>query len=172
LLYDWQQEDFTHVKPSTICLLDVDRFTKLNERLGTRMGDRLISAFCNELHQFLRKDRGFDRLVRLEGQRLMLFLGDTSPKQALACVERIRQSVEAMSFDCNGTAVEMTLTASVREWRYPEPATDAIGRLKTILAEAKQAGRNKVIIEEQGAATMTEPPRYPVQSRVVKVTAE
>ncbi len=169
LIWDWQAEDPTHQRPATMCLLDLDRFAKMNERLGPRMGDRLITGFCGELEQFLRQDRGFDRLVRIGWDRLLLFLGDTTAQQGWACAERIRQSVEAMTFHCNGTAVEMTISASVREWKHPERAIDSIARLKKLLLEAKQGGRNRVILEERGTKVVCESPRYPIQARSIKV---
>lgn len=170
LVHEWGTADMARLRMVSLCLVDIDRVGRLNERLGPRAGDRILAVISSQLAGFLRKDRGCDRVVRVAGQRFLLFLGDTGPRQALAAVERIRQSVEALTLNCDGTEIEFTVSFGVCELDCNELTSESLHRAQLALKEAQQAGRNRCAIDEgNGPEVIIDPPRYTVKSRVVDV---
>lgn len=166
----WFGSDAARLRLVSFVLIDIDRLGKLNERLGPRAGDRILAAIGQQLAGFVRRDRGFDRVIRLEGQKFLLFLGDTGPRQALSAIERIRQSCEAITLVCDGTEVEFTISSGVAELDCNEPAECTITRTKVALKAAQKAGRNRTAIDDgNGPEVITDPPRYTVKARVLEI---
>lgn len=169
LLHEWWRDDPSRQRLVSVVLVDIDRFARLNERVGTRGGDRLLVAFAQLMEHLVRRDRGFDRVVRHAGQQLLLFLGDTGPRNATSAVERMRQTIEATTFDYQGTEFELTISSGTTEISKDDDLPSLVGRLELALRTAKKGGRNRTAIDEGKGATLVDPPQYQVKGRVVKV---
>jgi diguanylate cyclase len=169
LFDDWWKEDPQRLRLLSVAVIDIDRFAKLNERLGTRTGDRILDAFGKVLADQVRKDRGFDRFARLGGQSFLLFYGDIGPRNASVAADRVRQTLEAVTFDYQGNKFELSVSCGVLEVGNMEGIDDVLRRLGTATKEAKRAGRNRTALDEGEGAKAIEPPKYEVQGRVVQV---
>jgi diguanylate cyclase (GGDEF)-like protein len=167
-LFDfWWREDPERTRLLSAGLIDVDRFSRVNERLGTRGGDRAISALARLFLELIHKDRDFDRLARLGGQTFLVVFGDAGPHNALASMERVRQTVEAATFDDQGAALEMTVSCGVVEVGRREGVLDVLRRAGQTLTFAKKAGRNRCAIDEGAGPVTLPPPPLAVQGRTV-----
>ncbi|MDX1946693.1 MAG: diguanylate cyclase, partial [Pirellulaceae bacterium] len=113
----WRGDDPESQRQVAVALFDIDRFAQVNERLGTRAGDRTIAAFSRLLASLPRQDRGYDRVARIGGQTLLLFIGDAGPHNALTTAERMRQSLEATSWSQAGAEFDLSASAGVVEIR-------------------------------------------------------
>jgi diguanylate cyclase (GGDEF)-like protein len=171
VFHDWWREDPTRERQLSAALIDADRFARVNQRLGTRVGDYTIGALAHLLGETFRRDRGSDRLVRMWGQSLLVFFGDTAPQQALAAVERARQTIEATTWDDHGTEFDLTISAGLCEVAKEDTLADVLRRLTDTLKFAKLAGRNRVAIDEGDGPKMLDPPQFTVKGRVVAVGA-
>jgi diguanylate cyclase len=167
VLSAWWREDQDRSRPLSVVLIDIDRFARVNQRLGTRAGDRAIAAVGRVIDETIRKDRGYDRLSRIGGELFAVVMGDTGPHQALTAAERLRQTVEAISFDDEGAQFELTLSCGVIEVGRTETATGILRRGTDTLRYAKKAGRNRCSIDEGSGPTTLDPPQFPVKGRVV-----
>jgi diguanylate cyclase (GGDEF)-like protein len=168
----WNRSDSARSQPLSIALFDIDRFAGVNQRLGTRIGDRTIAALGNLLNELVRKDRGFDRLARYGGQSFFMLLGDTRPHSALTAVERARQSIEATTFDDQGTEFELTISCGVTEGKPDETPADLLKRAHQTLRFAKKSGRNRCAIDDGEGPTLLDPPQFHVQGRVISLDAD
>jgi diguanylate cyclase (GGDEF)-like protein len=168
----WSREDPTRSRPVSIALVDVDRFSRINHRLGTRGGDRAIAAVARLLADLIRKDRGYDRLARAGGETFLLLLGDTGPHSALTALERVRQTIEATTFDDEGAEFEITISGGVVDANPNESSTAIYRRAQQALIFAKKAGRNRCAIDEGKGPTTLAPPQLAVQGRVVNLSRE
>ena len=167
-LFDfWWREDPDRTRLLSAGLIDVDRFARVNERLGTRGGDRAIAALSRLFAELIHKDRDYDRLARLGGQTFLVVFGDAGPHNALATMERVRQTVEAATFDDQGAALEMTVSCGVVEVGRRETVLDILGRAGQTLTFAKKAGRNRCAIDEGAGPATLPPPPLAVQGRTV-----
>ena len=131
----------------------------------------MLAALGRLLKTLVRQNRGFDRVGRCSGQSFLLFLGDTSARNALSGAERIRQSVEATSFRVGEAVVELTASYGVAELGKSETPAEFLKRLKQLVAEAKRAGRNRTCLDEGQGPQVLELPQYKVQGRVIDIAS-
>jgi diguanylate cyclase (GGDEF)-like protein len=171
-LEGWWKSDPDRARPLSIAIIDIDRFTSVNQRLGTRAGDRTITALGKLLDDLIRKDRGFDRLARHGGQSFFLLLGDTGPHNGLTAIERFRQTIEATTFDDQGTEFELTISGGVVSPAQQETAADVFRRARETLRFAKKSGRNRCALDEGEGPKLSEPPQFHVQGRIVSLDVE
>lgn len=169
-LFDsWCREDPDRSRVLSAAIIDVDRFARVNNRLGSRGGDRAIAALAHLMTGIIRKDRGFDRVARTGGQTFLVLLGDAGPHGALTAMERVRQTVEATTFDDQGTQFEMTISCGVVEVGCDQSVADFYPRAQQTLTFAKKSGRNRCAIDEGLGPSTLAPPQFAVQGRVVNL---
>src|SRR6185436_10148094 len=144
----WWHDDPQRSRLVSVILIDIDRFARLNQRLGTRTGDHAIAAIGRLCDEVIRKDGGCERLALVGGDSLLIVLGDTGPHQALTVAERLRQTVEAATFDNQGVEFELTLSGGVIEVGRAENVREMLARASAALKFAKRAGRNRCAIDE------------------------
>lgn len=169
MLHDWWRDDPERSRAVSLVAVDVDRFRRVNERLGVTGGDRALKALAQLLLQLVRLGRGFDRVARLSGQSFLLFLGDTGLHNATCAVERIRQTLEATTFDYRGNAFELTLSCGIVSIGPHETAGELLARLDHSLREAKKGGRNRTALDEGLGAQVVASLSYQVKAESIPV---
>jgi diguanylate cyclase len=169
LLAAWRRDDAQQTRPLSAVVIDIDRFGRVNQRLGTRSGDAAIVTVCRLIDETLAKDRGFERLVRIGGNTLLILQGDVGPHQALAAAERLRQGIEATTLDEEGTEFDLTISCGVIEIKPGESSLEILKRGLEALRFAKKAGRNRCALDEGKGPAMLDPPQFPVKGRVVSL---
>jgi diguanylate cyclase (GGDEF)-like protein len=133
-------------RPLSCVLLDLDRFSAINEEYGQHFGDTVLGQFG----EIVRKDlRDSDLAARYEGEAFALILPETTPEQAGVVAERIRGQLKHHVFS-NGV-VACSLSASFGIAGVPDARvarTDDLVRLAAqALDEAKRRGRDRVVID-------------------------
>jgi diguanylate cyclase (GGDEF)-like protein len=169
LLLGWWSGDEQRTRLLSAVLIDIDRFGRINQRLGTRAGDRALVAIGRIIDESLAKDRGFERLARASGQAWMILLGDTGPHQALSAAERLRQTIEATTLKDQTVEFDLTVSCGVIEVGPTESSIDLVQRAEGALRYAKKAGRNRCALDKGDGPAMIEPPQFPVKGRVVSL---
>jgi diguanylate cyclase len=171
LLAGWWRDDEQRTRMLSAVMIDIDRFGRVNQRLGTRSGDRAIVTVARLIEETLAKDRGFERAVRIGGEAFLVLQGDVGPHQALTAAERLRQAIEATTFDDEGTEFDLTVSCGVIEVGHTESSLDLVRRALETLRFAKRAGRNRCALDKGEGPAMLDPPQFPVKGRVVSLRA-
>lgn len=84
--------------PLSLLFIDVDDFRHINERYGHLVGDRVLHTLAECIRKVIREDT---EAIRFGGDEFVVVLERTPVVDALAVAERIRRSVELLSFaDC------------------------------------------------------------------------
>jgi len=169
LLTAWWREDAQRTRILSAILIDIDRFGRINQRFGTRTGDRAIAAIARLIDETLAKDRGFERMVRAGGESFLVLQGDIGPHQALTAAERLRQAIEATTFDEDASEFDLTISCGVIEVGHAESSLDLVRRAAETLRFAKRAGRNRCALDKGEGPAMLDPPQFPVKGRVVSL---
>lgn len=130
--------------PTSILLLDLDHFKKVNDTWGHPAGDavlRHVAALA------LRTVRNTDLVGRLGGEEYIILLPGTSVEAARRVAEKLRSQIEASAVEWESTAIRVTVSMGLagvpaNEKRDFEGLyTDA----DKALYLAKKNGRNRVV---------------------------
>jgi diguanylate cyclase (GGDEF)-like protein len=170
LFAEWNQRDPERMRLLSAIMVDLDHLSQLNQRLGVDVANAIVDRCGDLLHELIRKDRSFDRIAQISGQRFLVFLGDTSAMSALQGAERIRQTIEATSFVMGAERIELTSSLAAAEWKANEDIAAFLQRLEKCLAAAKQAGYNRVCADLGGGPGFHEAFRYTVTNRTLDIT--
>ncbi len=119
---------------SSVALIDLDLFKKLNDTYGHDRGDEALQAFARHL---MAECRDRDIPGRWGGEEFLLVLKGAALADAVAAVERIRLLWAHIG--------PVTMSAGVAEIRPGEGPRAAVDRADVALYEAKRLGRNRVV---------------------------
>ncbi|SJZ38384.1 response regulator receiver modulated diguanylate cyclase [Trichlorobacter thiogenes] len=132
-----------------LLLLDIDHFKLVNDTHGHLQGDVVLQKVALHIQKEL---RSYDIAARYGGEEFVAVLPDTSLKEAFNVADRIRLSVQGMRFA--GSLSNERVTVSLGVALFPSPCFDDIdGLLRSAdeaLYQAKERGRNRVIISDPG----------------------
>jgi diguanylate cyclase len=136
----------------SLLFIDIDHFKKVNDSYGHTNGDLILGGLGNLL---LKTCREFDVASRNGGEEFSVILPDCSQQEAVNIAERIRSAVEQHSFHISeGRTVKITVSIGIAI--YPdttESFNDLIMEADSALYQAKQSGRNKVILAGRSYAS-------------------
>jgi diguanylate cyclase (GGDEF)-like protein len=126
----------------TIALIDLDHFKHVNDTLGHVAGDEVLVCFGEHLRGGV---RDHDVVGRLGGEEFVVLLPRTGSDVACAVLDRLRLTWPAAS------PQNITFSAGVAHVQSDEPgaARAALELADARMYEAKAAGRNRIVGEEQ-----------------------
>jgi len=133
----------------SVLMIDVDHFKKVNDQYGHHVGDKVLQAIAMLGEQLMRKT---DVFGRFGGEEFVVFLPNTSLKQALIIGERFRKSVNEFTWQSDLCFdKEFTINVSIGVVSLAELDSEdkedleaVIHVADTLLYQAKSEGRNRV----------------------------
>jgi len=150
----------------TVLLFDIDNFKTYNDTYGHAAGDELIrqigclfQAHCRE-HDVVTRYGGDEFCVVFWDADLPRVAGSTHPSDALSVLSRFQQALKTHRCTASGREISARLTISGGLASFPWDAStraDLIDRADQALIRAKQAGKNRVFVFGDEAATDTSP---------------
>jgi diguanylate cyclase (GGDEF)-like protein len=129
--------------PTSLLLIDVDRFKSINDRFGHAAGDSVLKEIVSLV---AKRSRKLDLLFRIGGEEFMLLLPDTQEPAATVVAEQLRASVaELPPLD----GLQVTVSIGISELRPGESRDTWMKHADDALYAAKKAGRNRVVCHAQ-----------------------
>ncbi|WP_417828888.1 diguanylate cyclase [Thalassospira sp.] len=128
-----------------IAMLDVDHFKKFNDTYGHDVGDIVLKKVAREL---LRVGGG-GKAYRYGGEEFAVLFAGRSAERAKEALDALRKRIAENKITPPEKSKAVSVTISVGMCERDEDITDPWGVLKRAdqkLYEAKQAGRNRVVI--------------------------
>ncbi|CAM3807982.1 sensor domain-containing diguanylate cyclase [Arcobacter cloacae] len=123
-----------------LAILDIDYFKDVNDRFGHDVGDLFLIEFVQVIQKYSRKN---DILIRWGGEEFILILEFDSSKDLEKILENLRNSIEFHNFQKVGNK---TCSIGATIYKDDEDILKTIKRADESLYDAKNSGRNKVII--------------------------
>jgi len=133
-----------HNQPLSLLVIDIDWFKQVNDRHGHTVGDAVLRSVAHVIQGVLRSD---DLLFRYGGEEFVVLLRGTRQDGAVVLAERVRATVAAAVCACEGKNITVTVSAGVASLRDDDGNT-LFDRADHALYEAKQQGRNRVIVAQ------------------------
>jgi len=131
----------------TLMIIDVDQFKSYNDHYGHVKGDECLKRVARAISTV--PSRHGDVVARYGGEEFAVILPGTDDKEG-AIAERCRTAIEQMAEPHEFSAVSSVVTASVgvataRPNQDSDPV-ELIERADKALFQAKEAGRNRVVL--------------------------
>lgn len=149
----------------SVLMIDIDYFKKFNDTYGHLAGDQVLRQIGFLLKNSLRE---VDTVARFGGEEFVVMLPDTDKRGALAVAEKLRHLVQEHRFVGEKKTLQ-AITISVGVACYPHDADemdDLIDHADIVLYEAKDGGRNRVVVYNKLPEKMEE------ENTVVPVESE
>jgi diguanylate cyclase (GGDEF)-like protein len=134
--------------PTSLIILNLDHFKRVNDNYGHPVGDLVLKAMVDVCKKQLRDS---DMMGRLGGAEFAIQLPRTSLEDALMVAERIRNAVAALPVKAEKAVINMTASLGVTTIRAEDTTVSLFKRADEALQAAKRGGRNRVA--EAQAAT-------------------
>lgn len=128
--------------PLSMCMLDIDNFKKLNDRLGHEAGDQALIHLANVARQCMRPN---DTLARYGGEEFVILMPDTTLEDGIEAMTRLQRELTKKFFLSEVEKVLITFSAGVAQLGADEAGLEAIKRADRAMYLAKRAGKNRVV---------------------------
>ena len=133
-------------RPVSILAMDLDHFKKINDAHGHALGDRVLKTFADVCRSVFREQ---DILGRMGGEEFAVLLPEDDLAAAHTAAERLRQACEDIRLKVGKDELGITVSIGVIECGViPEDLGQALNRADKILCQAKEAGRNCVVVQK------------------------
>ena len=124
----------------SVILLDIDHFKLVNDTYGHLVGDEILKSIAMVLSD---NTRNIDLVGRWGGEEFLIISKETNVHGAFTIAEKIRKAVESYIFE---TATHQTISVGVAQIKENETVDELLKRADNALYEAKEAGRNRVVV--------------------------
>jgi diguanylate cyclase (GGDEF)-like protein len=136
-------------RPLLLMMLDVDHFKSINDKLGHAAGDDVLVELAACLQRELRE---YDLVARIGGEEFAVLIAEMSLEQGKFIAERLRKATESMHKSAENTLPPITLSIGFAEYKAGEDLDQLMSRADRALYSAKDAGRNRCVSANGGAA--------------------
>ncbi len=132
--------------PSTMMILDIDKFKFINDNYGHPAGDQTIRTLARIIAKAIRET---DIAGRYGGEEFTIILPDTDVKSAKIVAERIRRLAENIPIEYEEHNFSFTVSLGLAQF-HPSFGTHMswIEKADKGLYEAKESGRNRTVVME------------------------
>lgn len=124
----------------SLMIIDIDYFKKVNDTYGHLTGDNILVSFANIL---LTDTRNTDIVGRWGGEEFLIICPETNSFQAKLLSEKLRKAISEFCFD---TIKSLTSSFGVTSFENGDTIDKIISRADKALYQAKDQGRNTVVV--------------------------
>jgi diguanylate cyclase (GGDEF)-like protein len=132
-------------RPLALMMVDADHFKQINDQYGHDVGD---AALIHLAHLIVASCRASEVVARWGGEEFAVLLTESEAAAAGVLAERIRQVVERTPLETRSATVRMSVSIGAAQLQQGENADDFFRRADLALRQAKEAGRNRVVIAD------------------------
>jgi len=125
-------------EPLSIIMFDIDYFKQVNDIHGHDIGDKVLVEYVELISSMLRE---IDTICRIGGEEFIIITPHTTKIDAYKLAEKIRKEVAKAKH-----ILPITMSFGVTELKECEDKDSMFKRADKALYEAKESGRNKVVL--------------------------
>lgn len=134
----------------TLFMIDLDHFKWVNDTYGHAAGDVVLKAVADDLSKsFLRKE---DFVARYGGEEFAVVLQEGRMEVLRSLAERALQRLRDLEFDIGEEPLRITASLGVAVVHEAESPAGWLERADAALYEAKQAGRDRIVVHPDDRA--------------------
>lgn len=134
-------------------MTDIDFFKSVNDNYGHAVGDLVLKTIAKIIRGQLRE---YDIAGRYGGEEFSILLPFTKVEEARMVAERLRKTIESKVIDISSVnkdsevkQIKVTLSLGIYEMKPDDNDDDLLQKADKALYEAKNTGRNKVVVQNE-----------------------
>ena len=128
-----------------VVFFDLDHFKKVNDDYGHHAGDIILSTFAKVLDK---NTRDLDIVGRYGGEEFVAIIHFNLKRELLKYLKRIKSIISENEFLYKKDKIRITFSAGVAIRNDHNSYDSTIQKADVLLYQAKEGGRNKIIIED------------------------
>jgi diguanylate cyclase len=132
----------------SLLMVDIDRFKAFNDTFGHLIGDQVLRLVARTLVENL---KGRDIIARYGGEEFVILLPQTRLQDAERVANQLRAALATKQITKRSSQEVLgviTISVGAAQYEYGEETEALIARADSGLYQAKQTGRNKVVVQE------------------------
>ncbi|HEX6995224.1 MAG TPA: GGDEF domain-containing protein [Gammaproteobacteria bacterium] len=126
--------------PSSLVMLDVDHFKRINDAHGHAAGDEVLKTIARRIESRIRVTDG---LYRIGGEEFVVVIEGHGIETAAHIAEELRERIEAVDLV---PGISVTVSVGAAEIRERESHEAWLRRADEAMYAAKRSGRNRVTV--------------------------
>ena len=131
-------------QPFVLLMLDIDSFLSINDRYGHDFSDNLLKRMAITTRLAVREE---DIVGRIGGEELCVLLVSAELECGKIIADRICSAWSKERFDFQGQELTFTVSIGVaQQAERSDSVFDVFERADRCLFQAKQSGRNRVVV--------------------------
>lgn len=127
----------------SLLVIDADNFKTLNDRNGHGAGDEVLAGLVERWMKVL---RSHDIIGRIGGEEFVVLLPKVDGPGALKTAERLRRAIAELPFEYEGILLRVTVSIGIARHSPGDTLAEMMKRADTALYQAKDAGRNRLVM--------------------------
>lgn len=131
--------------PLCAAILDLDNFKKLNDTYGHLAGDAALKHLVKVVRDTL---RSMDVIARFGGEEFVILMPETPVDAAAAAMVRVQRELTRHFFLHENEKMLITFSCGVALRLPNEDQASLVGRADRAMYQAKQSGKNRVVVAE------------------------
>ncbi len=138
----------------SLLMIDIDYFKKFNDQHGHLVGDQVLKLVARTLTENV---KGRDVVARYGGEEFVIILPQTRLTDASKVGEALRTFVAQKKIirrDNNQSLGSVTISMGVAQYQSGEALADFLRRADAGVYMAKNAGRNRVVVQDLDPAKL------------------
>ena len=148
-------------KKTPLCaiMIDIDYFKHVNDTYGHAAGDYILKTASKIIRSQLRE---YDIASRYGGEEFAIILPFTREEEAVMVADRLRKAVESKIINIehvntkNDTkTIQITISLGIYSFKETDKPEELLMKADKALYDAKETGRNKVIIYKENKGKNT-----------------
>jgi diguanylate cyclase (GGDEF)-like protein len=137
-------QSFSRGEASSVAILDIDHFKRLNDTFGHEVGDLVLKAVARALHSFI---GGHHLLARLGGEEFGVLLNGLDLGAASDFCEKMRETLARTRISTDDEDLSITVSIGLAPVEQAEVFDNCLHAADQFLYMAKHAGRNRTFSE-------------------------
>jgi len=130
--------------PLCVGVVDIDFFKRINDNYGHSAGDKTLKVIATALKKSLRTT---DFIARFGGEEFVMLFPESKLSDMAAPLNKIRAIIKKIPFKFKNKDVSITISIGVTEFRKGDNPLQVFDRADDALYDAKNSGRDKVVIK-------------------------
>jgi len=128
-----------------IVFYDIDFFKKINDTYGHECGDIILKTFSEVLKNLTRKE---DILARYGGEEFVVLLNYKDKNEVIKYLKRVKSIIAQRVFIYKDKTIKLKFSAGLAFRDLNDSALETLNKADELLYEAKNTGRDKIILDD------------------------